>query len=105
VPRFEATVSKGLCAPNSTPPEIIDKLSRKINAAPGRSKDQVSARGLGLVGAVRLVAEDTEKRAKMVKLRRKRRIELRVRFGLCDTSGTVAKPSSAAAVGVTCVQR
>jgi tripartite-type tricarboxylate transporter receptor subunit TctC len=74
VPRLEAGDWFGLCAPKNTPAEIIDRLNREVNA--GLADPQLKARLVDL-GAMmltgspidlgRLIAQDTEKWAKVVK--------------------------------------
>ena len=75
LPGFEATIWNGLNAPKSTPEEIVDKLNREINAALAEPKMVARFAELGAVpfpGSPRdyakLVAEDTEKWSKVVKL-------------------------------------
>ena len=77
VPGYEATGWYGVGAPKSTPPEIVDKLNKEINAA--LADPNVKAR-LGNLGATvvagspaefaRFMAEETEKWAKVVKFLR-----------------------------------
>jgi tripartite-type tricarboxylate transporter receptor subunit TctC len=74
LPGFEASAWNGLCAPKNTPPEIIERLNREINA--GLSDPKLKARftELGLTilpgspGEFRkLIADDTEKWAKVIR--------------------------------------
>jgi len=74
VPGYEASTFFGIGAPRSTPGEIVDKLNREINAA--LADPQVKARitdagGTLLPGSPaefsKLVADETEKWAKVVK--------------------------------------
>ena len=71
---YEASSVFGLGAPKNTPPEIIDKLNKEINAALGDPK--FKARLADLDGTVlggspadfgKLIAEETEKWGKVVK--------------------------------------
>jgi len=75
VPGFEASYWTGFGAPKNTPPEIIDSLNREINAALGDPALQARLHAFGateLVGSPadfgRLIAEQTEKWGKVVKL-------------------------------------
>jgi tripartite-type tricarboxylate transporter receptor subunit TctC len=72
---FEASQWVGLCAPKNTPPEIIGKLNTEINT--GLADPKLKARLAGLGGMVlagspadfgKLIADDTEKWGKVVKL-------------------------------------
>ena len=74
VPGYEASTFFGLSAPRATPPEIIDRLNREINA--GLSDPKIKARLFDLGGTVlattpvefgRLIADETEKWGKVVK--------------------------------------
>src|SRR5262245_15627222 len=74
VPGFEASAWQGVGAPRNTSAEIIDKLNKEINAS--LADPQVKARLIGLSGIVnasspaefgKLIADDTEKWAKVVK--------------------------------------
>jgi len=74
VPGFEASYWVGFGAPKNTPPEIVDRLNREINAALGDPTLQARLAALGateLVGSPgdlgRLIAEQTEKWGKVVK--------------------------------------
>jgi tripartite-type tricarboxylate transporter receptor subunit TctC len=74
VPGYEAPLWYGLGAPKNTPPEIIDKLNKEINAAladPGikaRLAD-IDAVPLPMTTAEfgRLIAADTERWAKVIR--------------------------------------
>jgi tripartite-type tricarboxylate transporter receptor subunit TctC len=74
VPGFEASAWYGIGAPRGTPTEIIDKLSKEINA--GLADTKLKARLADLGGTVlsgsaadfgKLIAEETAKWAKVVK--------------------------------------
>lgn len=74
VPGYEASSIFGLGAPKNTPPEIVDKLNKEINAALADPK--FKARLADLDGTVlggspadfgKLIAEETEKWGKVVK--------------------------------------
>jgi tripartite-type tricarboxylate transporter receptor subunit TctC len=74
VPGYEASAVTGIGVPANTPVEIIDRLNREINAA--FTDPTMKARLLDTGGAVlpgspadfgRLMAEETEKWAKVVK--------------------------------------
>jgi tripartite-type tricarboxylate transporter receptor subunit TctC len=74
VPGYESSVMDGVGAPKNTPPEIIDKLNKEINA--GLADSNIKARFAGFGGIVlvgsptdygKLLAEETEKWAKVVK--------------------------------------
>jgi tripartite-type tricarboxylate transporter receptor subunit TctC len=74
VPGFEASSWFGVCAPKNTPAEIVERLNKVINDALGDPK--MKARLADLGGTVlaltpgnfrKLIAEDTEKWAKVVK--------------------------------------
>src|SRR5262249_9775086 len=47
VPGFEAAGWQGLCAPSQTPPEIVDRLNREVNAilADGPAKARLARPG------------------------------------------------------------
>jgi tripartite-type tricarboxylate transporter receptor subunit TctC len=71
---YEASTWFGVCAPRSTPADIIDKLNREINA--GLADPKIKTRLVELGGTVlagspadfgKLIAEDTEKWGKVVK--------------------------------------
>jgi tripartite-type tricarboxylate transporter receptor subunit TctC len=73
VPGYEASAVWGVGAPRNTPAEIVDKLNKEINA--GLADPKVKARlelgGTALPGSPadfgKLIAEETEKWAKVVK--------------------------------------
>jgi tripartite-type tricarboxylate transporter receptor subunit TctC len=74
LPGYDATDWKGMFAPKNTPPEIIDKLNKEINA--GLADPKLRARFAELSSPVlpgsrtdfgKLIADDTEKWAKVVK--------------------------------------
>jgi tripartite-type tricarboxylate transporter receptor subunit TctC len=74
VPGYEVSVWLGLGAPKGTPAEIVDKLNREINAALADPKIKVQLADLGgtvLPGSPadfgKLIAEETEKWAKVIK--------------------------------------
>jgi tripartite-type tricarboxylate transporter receptor subunit TctC len=73
-PGYEATDWKGMFAPKNTPPEIIDKLNKEINA--GLADPKLRARFAELISPVmpgspadfgQFIAKETEKWAKVVK--------------------------------------
>ena len=74
LPGYEASTVHGIGAPKSTPTEIVDRLNREINAALADPK--IKARLASLGGTVlalssadygKLIAEETEKWAKVIK--------------------------------------
>src|SRR5262245_17328902 len=74
VPRYESSGWHGVAAPKNTPTEIIDKLNKQINVA--LTEPRIKARIADLGGTVfagspsdfsKLIAEETEKWAKVVK--------------------------------------
>ena len=74
VPGFESSIWFGLSAPRNTPPEIIDKLDREINA--GLADSKLKARYPELGSTVfptspadfgKFIVAETEKWAKVVK--------------------------------------
>jgi tripartite-type tricarboxylate transporter receptor subunit TctC len=74
LPGYEATDWKGMFAPKNTPPEIIDKLNKEINA--GLADPKLSARFAELNSPVmpgspadfgQFIAKETEKWGKVVK--------------------------------------
>ncbi len=74
VPGYETSQWYGICAPKKTPAEIVDKLNREINAAivdPGMKVRFAAIGGEPLPGSPadfgRLIAEETEKWAKVVR--------------------------------------
>jgi tripartite-type tricarboxylate transporter receptor subunit TctC len=75
LPGFEANLVYGLGAPKNTPPEIVDKLNKEINA--GLADPNVKARLADLDGTVlggspadfgKLIAEETEKWHRVIRL-------------------------------------
>ena len=74
VPGYEASTWYGIGAPKNTPTEIIDKLNKEINAGLADSKMKAQLADLGgtaLAGSPaefgRIIADETEKWAKVVK--------------------------------------
>ena len=74
VPGYESSFWTGVGAPKSTPPEIVDKLNKEINAALADPKMKARFAELGataLSGSPadfgKLLADETEKWAKVVK--------------------------------------
>ena len=74
VPGYEASVWYGICVPKYTPPEIIDKLNKEINAGLADPKLRARFAELGSpvlagspTGFGKLIAAETEKWAKVVK--------------------------------------
>src|SRR5262249_6393328 len=74
VPGYEASVWFGIGAPKNTPAEVIYKLNTAINAALSAPNIKARPRNLGCTGLVgsanhfgRLIAEETEKWAKVIK--------------------------------------
>jgi tripartite-type tricarboxylate transporter receptor subunit TctC len=74
VPGYEASGWFGVAAPKNTPTEIIDKLNKQINVA--LTEPRIRARIADLGGTVfagspsdfsKLIAEETEKWAKVIK--------------------------------------
>jgi tripartite-type tricarboxylate transporter receptor subunit TctC len=74
VPGYEASAFYGMGVPKGTPPEIVDKLNKEINA--GLANPNIKARLAELGGILipgtpqdfgKLVAEETEKWAKVIK--------------------------------------
>jgi tripartite-type tricarboxylate transporter receptor subunit TctC len=68
VPGYEASLWQGIGAPKSTPPEIVDKLNREINAALADPKIKARLADLGSTPLAqspgefaKLIAADTEK--------------------------------------------
>jgi tripartite-type tricarboxylate transporter receptor subunit TctC len=71
---YESSSWFGVGAPKNTPPEIIDKLNKEINA--GLADSKIKARLVDLGGTMlagspadfgKLIAEETEKWGKVVK--------------------------------------
>jgi tripartite-type tricarboxylate transporter receptor subunit TctC len=74
VPGYEATVWYGIAAPKGTPPEIVEKLNQAVNVVLANPKLQIRLAELGgepmpmtPVEFGKLVADETEKWAKVVK--------------------------------------
>jgi tripartite-type tricarboxylate transporter receptor subunit TctC len=74
VPGYEASAWQGIGAPKNTPAEIVDTLNNEINAVLEDSKLKARLAELGAValsgspaGFGRLIADDTQKWAKVVK--------------------------------------
>jgi tripartite-type tricarboxylate transporter receptor subunit TctC len=73
LPGFETSTWFGIGAPRNTPAETIDKLNREINAGltDPRIKARLAEQGSILTGSPaefgRLIADDTEKWAKVVR--------------------------------------
>jgi tripartite-type tricarboxylate transporter receptor subunit TctC len=73
VPAYEASDWFGLAAPRTTSAEIVDKLNKEINAgiADPKINGRLAEQGSVLAGAPdafrKLIAEETEKWAKVVK--------------------------------------
>jgi tripartite-type tricarboxylate transporter receptor subunit TctC len=74
LPGFEASLVYGLGVPKNTPPEIVDRLNKEINA--GLADPKIKARIADLDGTVlggspadfgKLIAEETEKWGKVIK--------------------------------------
>jgi tripartite-type tricarboxylate transporter receptor subunit TctC len=74
VPGYEASAFYGVAVPKGTPPEIVDKLNKEINA--GLANPNIKARLAELGGILtpgtpadfgKLVADETEKWAKVIK--------------------------------------
>src|SRR5262245_55538567 len=74
VPGYEASNWFGVCAPNATPTEIVEKLNKEINA--GLADPKIKARladvgGTALSGSPadfgKLIADETEKWAKVIR--------------------------------------
>ena len=74
VPGYEASNWYGVCAPNATPAEIIDKLNKEIGAGladPNMKAQLADLGGTVLAGSPadfgKLIADETEKWAKVIK--------------------------------------
>jgi tripartite-type tricarboxylate transporter receptor subunit TctC len=74
VPGYEASTWFGIGAPRHTPREIVDTFNREINAALGDAKLKARLAEMGGTGLAlspgdfgKLVADETEKWAKVVK--------------------------------------
>jgi len=74
LPGYEASVFYGMGAPRNTPPEIVERLNKEINA--GLADPKLGARLTDLGGAIlpgspiefgKLIASETEKWAKVIK--------------------------------------
>jgi len=74
VPGYEASAFLGIGAPKNTPPEIVDKLNREINAV--LSDPRIRARLVEVGGTVlagtsadfgKLIADETEKWGKVIR--------------------------------------
>jgi tripartite-type tricarboxylate transporter receptor subunit TctC len=74
IPGYEASAWFGVGAPKGTPPEIIDKLNKEVNAAVADPNIQARLADMGGMlingtpeGFGKVIAEETEKWAKVVK--------------------------------------
>jgi tripartite-type tricarboxylate transporter receptor subunit TctC len=74
VPGFEASTWYGLGAPRNTPPELIDRLSREVNAVFAEPQTKARMAGLGSSPLIlspaelgQLIADETETWGKVVK--------------------------------------
>jgi tripartite-type tricarboxylate transporter receptor subunit TctC len=74
VPGYEASAWQGVGAPKGTPPEIVDLLNKKINAALADDKIRQRLIDLGAVPIpmssadfAKMIADETEKFAKVIK--------------------------------------
>ena len=74
VPGYEASLWQGIGAPKSTPPEIIDRLNKEINAALADPRIKARLADLGSTpfaqspdDFARLIASDTEKWGKVIR--------------------------------------
>src|SRR5262249_32454467 len=74
VPGYEASFWTGVGAPKNTPPEIVDRLNKEINAALADPKMNARLAEWGATalpaspaGFGKLIAEETEKWGKVVK--------------------------------------
>jgi tripartite-type tricarboxylate transporter receptor subunit TctC len=74
LPGYEAVDWKGMVAPKNTPPEIIDKLNKEINAGLADTNIRARFADLGVTALPgspadfgKLIAEETKKWAKVVK--------------------------------------
>jgi tripartite-type tricarboxylate transporter receptor subunit TctC len=74
VPGYEASGWGGIGAPRNTPPEIIDKLNKEINAGLADPKIKARLEEIGYIVLVsspsefgKLIADETEKWAKVIK--------------------------------------
>jgi tripartite-type tricarboxylate transporter receptor subunit TctC len=71
---YEASNWFGVCAPNATPAEVVDKLNKGVNAAlddPKMKARLADLGGVALPGSPaefgKLIADETEKWAKVIK--------------------------------------
>jgi tripartite-type tricarboxylate transporter receptor subunit TctC len=74
LPGFEASVWQGIGVPKSTPPEIVEKLNKEINAALSDPRMRAQLASLGSTGLAlsptelgTLIAEETEKWARVIR--------------------------------------
>jgi tripartite-type tricarboxylate transporter receptor subunit TctC len=74
VPGYEASLWQGIGAPKSTPPEIVDRLNKEINAALADPKIKARLADLGSTPLAqspdefaKLIASDTEKWGKVIR--------------------------------------
>jgi tripartite-type tricarboxylate transporter receptor subunit TctC len=74
VPGYEATVWLGVGAPQNTPPEIIERLNKEVNAALGDPKIKARIADLGYTPFVsssvefrQFIVSETEKWAKVIR--------------------------------------
>jgi tripartite-type tricarboxylate transporter receptor subunit TctC len=74
VPGYEASLWQGIGAPKSTPPEIIDRLNKEINAALADPRIKARLADLGSTpfaqspgDFAKLIASDTEKWGKVIR--------------------------------------
>jgi tripartite-type tricarboxylate transporter receptor subunit TctC len=74
VPGYEVSTWNGVSAPKGTPPEIVERLNKEINASLADPKIKARLTDLGATGLTEtpaafatLVAQDTERWAKVVK--------------------------------------
>jgi tripartite-type tricarboxylate transporter receptor subunit TctC len=74
VPNYEASNWNGVGAPKGTPPEIVDRLNREINAGLTDAKVRARMADLGSVpwplsptDFAKLLADDTEKWGKVIR--------------------------------------
>jgi tripartite-type tricarboxylate transporter receptor subunit TctC len=74
VPGYEVSTWNGVSAPKGTPPEIVERLNKEINASLADPKIKARLTDLGATGLpetpaafATLVAQDTERWAKVVK--------------------------------------
>ena len=112
VPGYEASAWFGIGAPKNTPAEIIDRLNKEINA--GLADPEIKARLADLGGTVlpgspadfgKLIADETEKWAKVVKFARHQAGVIRANSGdrpVAVPRSRIAVPMSAS--GPACVK-